>query len=269
MKYDNKTKSQLLSELQKIKEEYKQKETELADVQFMLASYFENLPIPAYKISLYGKILDCNRLAVQTLGYEKKQLLGKPLISTIYASVSQEKAKRLFFEWGKKEKIRNEEMKIVKKQGKTLDVLLNVDTISTLEGKPLYSLSTHIDISGQKKSQDKIQKYKNKIRSIFDSHPDAITVTDIEGNIVECNKATLNLHGFSSKKEVIGKNAFELIGKYPSLLNAGSKLELSIKMIVDNIIERGFWEGEMQNIKKNGTVFSTYARIAAFRDENN
>ncbi|MCJ7766861.1 PAS domain S-box protein [Candidatus Bathyarchaeota archaeon] len=38
-------------------------------------------------------------------------------------------------------------------------------------------------------------------------------VTDLNGNIIECNQATLKLHEYSSKEELIGKNAFELIAK--------------------------------------------------------
>jgi len=55
------------------------------------------------------------------------------------------------------------------------------------------------------------EEEETRIRAIFDSSPDAITVSDLNGNITECNQATLDLHGFSSKEELIGKNALELI----------------------------------------------------------
>jgi PAS domain S-box-containing protein len=58
-----------------------------------------------------------------------------------------------------------------------------------------------------------LRQSEGKLRSIFVSSPDAITVTDLNGNVTECNQATLNLHGYSSKNEVIGKNAFEFIAK--------------------------------------------------------
>jgi PAS domain S-box-containing protein len=50
-------------------------------------------------------------------------------------------------------------------------------------------------------------------KNIFASSPDAITVSGMNGNIVECNQAALDLHGYSSKEELIGKNALELIAK--------------------------------------------------------
>lgn len=71
-----------------------------------------------------------------------------------------------------------------------------------------------------KKLQDRIQELeavfggcKEKLRSVFISSPTAITVTDLEGKITDCNQATLDLHDFSSKEEVIGKSAFDLIAK--------------------------------------------------------
>ena len=51
------------------------------------------------------------------------------------------------------------------------------------------------------------------LRTIFDASPDAITVTDLNGNIIECNQATLNLLEYSSKEELIGKSSFEFIAK--------------------------------------------------------
>lgn len=52
-----------------------------------------------------------------------------------------------------------------------------------------------------------------KLRAIFASCPDAIAVSDLNGNITECNQATLDMHGFSSKDELIGRNGFELIAR--------------------------------------------------------
>jgi len=54
---------------------------------------------------------------------------------------------------------------------------------------------------------------ETELRAMFASSPDAITVSDLNGNITDCNRATLDMGGFSSKDEVIGKNALEFIAK--------------------------------------------------------
>jgi two-component system NtrC family sensor kinase len=58
-----------------------------------------------------------------------------------------------------------------------------------------------------------LKQSEEKLRSIFTSSSNAITVTDLNGNIIECNQETLDLHGFSSKEEVIGINAFTFLAK--------------------------------------------------------
>lgn len=54
-------------------------------------------------------------------------------------------------------------------------------------------------------------KEKVTLEAVFASSPDGITVVDLNGIITECNEATVHLHGFTSREELIGKSAFELI----------------------------------------------------------
>jgi PAS domain S-box-containing protein len=56
-------------------------------------------------------------------------------------------------------------------------------------------------------------KREAKLKAILESSPEAITVTDLNGNIIEFNQATVALHGYESKEELIGKNSLELIAK--------------------------------------------------------
>ena len=104
MKDQDKTKGQLIDELVKLRKrnaelegleiKYKQTEKTLTNERLKLKQCFEKLPILVYNIGLDGKILNCNNLVVKKLGYKsKKELIGKPLITTIYAPSSREKVK--------------------------------------------------------------------------------------------------------------------------------------------------------------------------------
>ena len=77
------------------------------------------------------------------------------------------------------------------------------------------------DITERKKAEEEVRFYSDQmeelvkertrqIESIFASSPDSIIVLDLNGNIVDCNRSTLELIGFSSKEELIGKSMFEL-----------------------------------------------------------
>jgi PAS domain S-box-containing protein len=54
---------------------------------------------------------------------------------------------------------------------------------------------------------------EEKLRSVFASSPDAITVIDLDGNILECSQSALDIHRCSSKDEMLGKDILEFIAK--------------------------------------------------------
>ena len=70
-----------------------------------------------------------------------------------------------------------------------------------------------IESSELKRTKEDLEKSEMMLKKTFATSPDAITVSDLNGNIVECNEQTLNMHGYSSKEELIGKSALELIAK--------------------------------------------------------
>ena len=152
-------------ELEKRLRELEAAESRLKRTNEDLREYFENLPLLAYNVSFDGMIIDCNDLAVETLGYaDKRDLTGKPLIPTIYAPGSREKAGRLVQKWKQEGKIQNEELQIITTEGKKIDVLLNVDTIFDHNGMPVHSLSTHLDISERKSAEQKLKKSEDRLR---------------------------------------------------------------------------------------------------------
>ncbi len=52
-----------------------------------------------------------------------------------------------------------------------------------------------------------------KIRAIFESITDGITITDIHGIITDLNEATVRMHGYENRGELVGSNAFELLAE--------------------------------------------------------
>ncbi|MBU0671544.1 MAG: PAS domain S-box protein [Candidatus Margulisbacteria bacterium] len=120
--------------------------------------FFNNSPDLYYEIDSDGKIADCNRRVLEVLGYKKEELVGKPLVPTIYAPESQQKAKALLEKWKKEGKLRNEELQIRTKQGEIIDVELSVDAVRDEAGKILRSTSVQRNITQRKRVEEEKAK---------------------------------------------------------------------------------------------------------------
>ncbi|UCD04407.1 MAG: PAS domain S-box protein [Candidatus Woesearchaeota archaeon] len=114
------------------------------------------------------------------------------------------------------------------------------------------------DITKDKQADKSLRESEEKFKSIINFSPNAITVSDLNVNIIECNPETLKMHGFSSKEEVIGKNALELIApedRDRAIENAKKTLE----------------KGSLKNIKytflrKDGSKFQGELSASVIRD---
>ena len=104
-----------------------------------------------------------------------------------------------------------------------------------------------IDITDKRKFEEKLKESEEKYRRLVDTSPDAITVTDLEGNIVTLSKQTLTIHGYDEEEELIGQSAMKLIAK-----------ESHEKAVVN--MERTLKEGSIRDeeyifVRKDGTKF--------------
>jgi len=185
---------------------YKSKmEEKLDEERFKLKEYFENLPLLAYNIDFNGTIVDCNRMAVKTLGYKSKDnLVGKPLITTVYAPSSRKKARQLLERWKKESKLRNEELQIITKQGKVIDILLNVDTIFDHNGKPLHSLSTQLDITERKWVGEALLESEEKFRLLSEQNLLGIVIIQ-DGFVKYVNTAAFQITEYSIEEGLAWK----------------------------------------------------------------
>ena len=132
--------------------------------KFKLKEYFENLPILAYKVTIDGKIADCNNVVIRTLGFDSKDdLIGKPFFSTLSTLDTRDRAKKLFEIWKRKKKIKNEALRIATHRGDILDVLLNMDTILDKDGIPIHGLATHLDVTELKRADEERNSLENQL----------------------------------------------------------------------------------------------------------
>jgi len=68
------------------------------------------------------------------------------------------------------------------------------------------------NLEREQQIQDTLRQAEEKLRVTIESIPQGVTVSDLNGKILQVNNAVLQLHGYS-RQELIGRNAFTLIAE--------------------------------------------------------
>jgi PAS domain S-box-containing protein len=99
-------------------------------------------------------------------------------------------------------------------------LIRGTDGYFNVRGVPLFNgddvigaIITHEEITERKRVGDTLRESEAKLRVMFESISDGITLTDLEGNIVDQNRAALNMFGFEGKEEIVGQDGLELVAK--------------------------------------------------------
>ncbi len=70
----------------------------------------------------------------------------------------------------------------------------------------------------------------------------------------------------SQFEALFGYGPGEMIGKHVSIVNAPAEKspEDTAAEIISSLSEKGYWKGEVKNIRKDGTIFWCYANVSIF-----
>lgn len=93
--------------------------------------------------------------------------------------------------------------------------------------------------------------------SVFTHAREGIMITNASGNIIDVNEAFSRISGYS-KDDVLGRN--------PRLLSSGRQDKAFYQVFWLDLVEHGYWHGEVWNRRKNGEFYVAMQTISAVRD---
>jgi PAS domain S-box-containing protein len=103
------------------------------------------------------------------------------------------------------------ERRVVLPSGKVTFWENTANPIRDAEGRVVSCLEITRNITERKRAEEALQKSQEELRQMFESVTDGISVIDLNGVITRVNQRTVKMHGFSSRDEVVGKSALELV----------------------------------------------------------
>ncbi len=231
---------------------HKHSKKTLRESKEMYHTLFNACPLGIGLATLGGKILTANPQIQKLMGYTEKEIKAINLIN-IY--VNREKRQQLLKTLKKSGSVRDFEIQLKRKGGTIYDVLLNADIIK-LAGQKL--ILTHIrDITERKKEEAQTRLHSEIMKNMSEA---VYLIKMSDTTIVYTNPSFEKMFGYAPG---------EMIGKHVSIVNAPTDKtprETTIK-IMAFIKKHGYWNGEVKNIKKDGTTFWCHATVSVFEHD--
>ncbi len=122
------------------------------------------------------------------------------------------------------------------------------------DGSPRRCIGTVQDITVLKQAEDEI-----RIAATAFESQEGMVITDAERKILRVNPAFTRITGYAFD---------EIVGKTPALLKSGRHDEAFYQTMWESITDKGSWQGEIWNRRKNGEVYPEWLTITAVRDDS-
>lgn len=227
--------------------------TKLNEITF---DVLNSLPDMYFLLSNRATILNINNTACELLKLDYNSIIEKPFID-ILTPQSILSFEEIFYNFIKTKSNQKFRSQLLTSDKKIIDVeiyfsYLNNNLNSNPENIFLY---VH-NISEELKQEAEFLRFF----SVAEYTVNPLQITDLTGKMIYVNPAFEKASGFS-KEELIGKNA--------NVFGSGKYSKKFWDNMWATISSGNVWMGEIENKKKNGEPFYTYALISPIIDKNN
>lgn len=218
-----------------------------------LAAIVESSADAIFSKDLDGTIRTWNVCAERLYGYTANEVVGRSVRLTIPDDRVEEWTQALS-RLARGDHVEQLETERVRKGGERITVAVTYSPLRDGSGKIIGASATVRDISERKRAEQAL-RLQGQVAANLAEGVGLVRVRD--GVIVYTNERYEQLFGYSPG---------ELLGRHVSILNAGqgrTPVETAEK-IIRTLRENAAWNGEVHNVKKDGTPFWTYANVSTF-----
>ncbi|SCA55511.1 conserved hypothetical protein [Candidatus Terasakiella magnetica] len=223
----------------------------LQDQAQFLQTIIDAVPTPIYYKGTDQKILGCNKAMADFIEQPIYEIVGQKIDGLYPAEISeklQQHDATLMDEGGEL----LTELAVQRSDGEH-HILSHKARYRNAEGESGI-VGAVVDITERK-------LYENELRlaqTVFETTSEAIIVTDLQNGIQAVNPSFTRVTGYSEE---------EVIGKDPGFLSSGRQDKEFYHNMWMQLCEKGRWQGEIWNRRKNGDLYAEWLSISAVHDE--
>jgi len=219
-----------------------------------LETIMRSLPDALVVADDHARIRDINPRAAQLFGYSLDEAEGEPvdgLLAEPYARQLRERWKSFVADGTGSLISTGREVLGRRKDGSVVPIELSVAQLER-DGERRFVVVLH-DISARKKALARL----DVAEKVLECTMEGVMVTDRRGIMLWVNQGFCRISGYS-REEVLGQNA--------GLLKSGRQDQDFYNAMWAQIREKGEWEGEIWNRRKDGHAYPEWLTIKAITD---
>lgn len=210
---------------------------------------YEFAPVAFLTLAENGRILSANHSASDLLGIARETLLDTPFAK--YLCPEAAAPWQLFFNNAQKQAVRqHRELSLRRNDGRVLTVSLACCNVVSANAPIMLLCLTDL-------TERLTQEETRRVAAAAFESEDGMIVTDADKNILRLNKAFSRITGYS---------ASEAIGNKPTFLHSGKHDAAFYQRLWSSVAEKGYWQGEIWDKHKNGTIFPLSLTVTAVID---
>jgi PAS domain S-box-containing protein len=244
----------------------KETEKELEESEEKFRQLYENAPIPYHTLSPNGIIIDVNEKWCQTLGYSKREVIGRHIFDFIDKN-ERESAKLSLKEKisSKKFYVEGHERKFLTKSGEEKIFVIH-DFFSYDNNYSVKFIQTTMqDITLKKKIEAAVQESEEKFKSLVETSADIVFRLNKIGTIEYVSPRVKNMYGYEPD-ELIGKHLRTTtpVKEIPKALNA-LKIVFSGKSLKNFEINQKSKSGKIIPMEINAVPVKKDGKVVVFQ----
>lgn len=226
---------------------------EMKEEVHLLSEVVEHTPTGVVITDKDGTILYVNESFERVTGYSKSDVIGNnPRLLKSGAKSEEE-----YFEMWKLLSSGQTwigEFRNRKKDGSLYWERASIGPLKDPSGEITHYIALKQPIDEEKAAQEKLRLAS----TVFDSATEAIMVTNADRLIEMVNPAFQRITGYSEK---------EVVGRTPSILKSGKHSDEFYDELYKALKQRGTWEGEIWNRRKNAEIYPQWLMISTRKDQ--
>lgn len=219
-------------------------ETALRQSEEKFKELFENAPIGYHEIDVEGRIVNVNRTELEMLGYHREEMVGRFVWQfTMDPTASQ---RRVLAKLAEKLPVsKNMERKYLRKDGSSLNVLLEERLLKDEDEKITGLLTVLQDITERKYAEEELHESEERFKTILYSIGDGVITTDVHAIVLQMNPVAESMTGWT-ESQARGRTITEVF----NIVNEDSGV------IVENPVTRVLREGVVVGLANHTVLIS-------------